>query len=134
MMPTKQYSSSAQFLFITNRPEESTNQLIARILADMGQVSTLAEEASLLPGHPQVSLDVVVVDAAINEPADVVMHFRKLYPQSKIVVVTGLPHWAVARAVLKAGATDYWRKSLDKNDMVRNFKSLLLTPSDEVGL
>ena len=59
----------------------------------------------------------VVIDAGATEDAAALTSWlRALQPDLPIVVATASPTWQRARQVLKAGATDYIRKTLDAEE------------------
>ena len=59
----------------------------------------------------------VVIDAGTTEDAAALTSWlRALQPELPIVVATASPTWQRARQALKAGATDYIRKTLDEEE------------------
>jgi len=79
------------------------------------------------PKHPlSVSeYDMIIVDAgSITDMSERADTLRKRYGDTHLVVLTDSPTWEEARAALLAGATDYFRKSLDEikiRDQVQAF-------------
>ena len=74
----------------------------------------------------QQPYDVVLVDAgAVTNAPEVVSQIHIQSPDTRVVVVTVSPHWKIARAVLLAGATDYLYKSLNEEEILTTFRSLL---------
>ncbi len=60
--------------------------------------------------------DVVIIDAgAVRNAARLVSDMLRQQPGARIIVATASPTWMEAREVLRSGAYDYIRKSLDEN-------------------
>jgi DNA-binding NarL/FixJ family response regulator len=100
-------------------------QALRRALVDLGSLQVVSENemAALLQ---EQTYDVVIVDAgAVTNAPEVVSQIHVLRPDTRVVVVTVSPHWKIARAVLLAGATDYLYKSLNEEEILITFRSLL---------
>jgi DNA-binding NtrC family response regulator len=68
----------------------------------------------------------VVIDAgAVEEAAKLTAWLLATTPDLPIVVATASPTWQRARQVLKAGASDYIRKTLDEEKTRRELGAVL---------
>jgi DNA-binding NarL/FixJ family response regulator len=66
------------------------------------------------------------VDAgAVTSAPRVISQIRALDPDTRVVVVSASLHWKIARAVFRAGATDYLYKSLNKEEILTGFRAIL---------
>ena len=113
------------FLLISDPQGDRGHQVFREALVALGslQVASEGEMASLLR---EPIYDAVIVDAgAVTSAPDVVSQIRRMDPAAKIVVVTASPHWKVAKAVLRAGATDYLHKSLSKDEIMAGLRAIL---------
>jgi len=117
--------SRYRFLLVSNSPGDYGHRVLEEALSALGPLQFAGEQrlASLLSGQ---AYDVVIVDAgAVTSAPDVVSQVRALNLNAKIVVVTSSPHWKIARAVFRAGATDYLLKSLDRAEILKDFRVVL---------
>lgn len=113
------------FLLVSKSPGDYWCQALRGALVALGslQVVSEGEMAGLLE---QQTYDIVIVDAgAVTSASEVVSQIHVLRPDTRVVVVTVSPHWKIARAVLLAGATDYLYKSLNEEEILMTFRSLL---------
>jgi DNA-binding NarL/FixJ family response regulator len=95
----------------------------------LGSSSTLEvvseREAWALGG--ETHCDLILLDAAAvsGEVPALVAHLRQAWPDLPIVVVATSLTWQRARQVLLAGASDYVRKSLDKETILTTLQEFL---------
>ena len=76
--------------------------------------------------EPKASYDVIIIDAGtVSNAVTLVASLQSQQPEARIVVATASPTWQRAREVLQAGAADYIRKSLDKDQLRVKIQALL---------
>jgi len=118
-------STSYCFLLVSDSSGDYWYQALRGALVDLGSLQVVSENemAALLQ---EQTYDVVIVDAgAVANAPEVVSQIRVLAPDTRVVVVTVSPHWKIAKAVFRAGATDYVYKSLNEEEILTIFRSLL---------
>ena len=84
-------------------------------LANWGIVQ-FQPECEALANLPEKSPDLLLVDASTLETDTVqfVASLNRANPCTPIIVATTSPTWRRARDIIRAGATDYVRRSFDK--------------------
>jgi len=118
-------SISYRFLIVGDAPDDYGHQVLREALSTLGSWQVISEAEVVFVLQAQ-TYDVVVVDAgAVKSAPEVVSRIRALDCNARVVVVTLSPHWKIARAVFRAGATDYLSKSLSKTEILANFRSIL---------
>ena len=113
------------FLVVGDRSDRSDLQVLQDALHTLGHLA-VSSECDLEGELENRSYDTAVVDAgAVAKPEDVIRRILSVQPHVKIVVITASPHWKIARAVFRAGATDYLRKSQNIQEVRATFAQML---------
>lgn len=116
------------FLLINNKTETQWPQFLQETIGDLGELSVL-QEAETKRVISQSNFDLIIIDAgAIQDVASLILYLRAQRPESRILVVTSAPTWQAAREVLKAGASDYINRSLDKKELHSKVVAVLEFP------
>jgi len=120
----------ANILLINGTREGYWRQVLEDTVAPLGTLQ-VGEEEEAVELVLQQSYDIVIVDAtAVKDVPLLVSRIRAQRPDARIVVATASPTWTRARAAFRAGATDYIRKSLNKDELSSAFRvALAKTPS-----
>jgi DNA-binding NtrC family response regulator len=80
--------------------------------ASLGKLDVMERKA--LDSHA-LNYKLYVIDATyVQDASNTVRLIRSKDPKARVLVVTSSPTWKIARDVLKAGAVDYVKKSLNK--------------------
>jgi DNA-binding NarL/FixJ family response regulator len=115
----------AAFLLINVKQEYFWRQVLEDALTLLGTLQTGGEEEAVTL-ILQRSYDVIIVDtAAVKDVPLLISRIRDQQPEARIVVVTASPTWRRARAAFLAGAADYIHKSLNKEELLSMFSSIL---------
>jgi DNA-binding response OmpR family regulator len=78
----------------------------------------IIDPALLETGQPVEPPGLYIVDATyVDDTPALVRRIRRQECKARILVVTLLPSWECARALLKAGAVDYVKKSMDRRSV-----------------
>lgn len=107
-----------RFLLIGGSCDDPWRKVIEGAVASLGTLQ-IAREVDALNLTRQQDYDVIVIDAA--KVADVfllVSCIRTQKPDARIVVATASPTWRRAREAFRAGASDYIRKSMNKEEVL----------------
>jgi DNA-binding NarL/FixJ family response regulator len=103
-----------RFLLIADSPDDPWRQVIEEASASLGTLH-IASELDALSLTWQEDYDVMIIDAAkVADLFLLVSCIRTQKPDARIVVATASPTWRRAREAFRAGATDYIRKSMNK--------------------
>ncbi len=117
--------STITFLYIGDQADNYGTQVLREALSEYGTLQE-SREAEIASSVQKQFYSVAIVDAgAVSAAPEVVSQIRALSPNSKIVVITASYHWKIAKAVIQAGAADYLLKSLDRREILENFKAIL---------
>lgn len=113
------------FLLISEKMETRWPLVLEQALSSLGKLVVVSEEdASQLVAKN--IYDMIIVDAgAVRDALRLVSYLRMAQPQTRIIVATASPTWQRAREVLKAGATDYIRKSQDEKKLLSDIQTVL---------
>ncbi len=116
------------FLLIGNREESPWAQTLAEALAPLGELHIISEQEAFQESERE-RYDVIIVDSTVvKEVAPLVARLRVRQPAARLVVATLSPTWQRARDAMQAGAFDYIRKSLDKQETLAAMKKILSRP------
>ena len=112
-------------LLIGEKTDSMWPLVVEQAVSTMG-VLQFASEQDVVSGAIGNSYAVIMIDSgAVRDPVRLTAWLRTQHPQAKIIVATASPTWQRARDVLKAGAVDYIRKSLDEAQLQSTIKTLL---------
>lgn len=110
-------SEQARFLLINGSHEDHWHRVLEEALAGLGALQIETEENAFkidqFGSYALLIIDATVVE---NVPA-LVANIRDKRSNARIVVATASPTWMRAREVFQAGAIDYIRKSIDREEM-----------------
>jgi DNA-binding NtrC family response regulator len=117
-----------RFLIVGDLSDDYSMQVLQKALDALGPVE-VASKNDALRQLQETQYAAVIVDAgAVSDAAALVFKIRESNPNIKVAVITATPHWRVARAVFRAGAADYLRKSQDIQEIRTTFRKLLEEP------
>jgi DNA-binding NtrC family response regulator len=108
-----------QMIVITNYPDSSWLKTVVEALAFVAQVEAVAEQ-EVWTAVQKTPYDLILIDTS-NINGDVVTLVKEVHqflPTLPIVVFTTSPTWRRARELFLAGATDYVRRSLEKETIL----------------
>lgn len=116
------------FLLVGKQTDTLWPLVLQWALSSLGKLRTVLEEEALRVAS-EGSYDVIVVDSlAVRNVVLLVSRLHAQCPRSRIIVATASPTWQRAREALKAGAADYIRKSLDKEELRSKIEAVLELP------
>jgi DNA-binding NarL/FixJ family response regulator len=114
-----------RFLLINGRRDHCWRQVLEEALAPLGALQTGDEEEAVKLVLQQ-SYDLVIIDAtAVKNVPLLVSRIRAQRPDGRLVVATASPTWRRAREAFQAGAADYIRKSLDREEILLTVQATL---------
>ena len=115
----------ATFLIITDQVKSLWFQKLVKVLATLGEAEARSEQ-EVMQFTIRHMYDVIIVDAAtVDNVQLVIARLLAQQPESRVVVVTGLPTWRRTKEALQAGAMDYINKSLSDRELLSVFKEVL---------
>ncbi len=112
-------------LLICEQKASSWSGVVVAALAPFGhlQIAPVNEALDLVQQQPQ---RLIIVDAAcVQDAPALVARIRALRPGARVVIATASPTWRRAREAFQAGATDYIRRSLSKQELQETFANAL---------
>jgi DNA-binding NarL/FixJ family response regulator len=119
---------TAKFLLISHEKETTWPLVLRQTLASLGELELVTEEQAF-ERVSQSQCDLIIVDAsAIADTLLLISRLRHQCPQSRIVVATASPTWQQARDAFHSGATDYIRKTLNKEEILATVKDIMSKP------
>jgi DNA-binding response OmpR family regulator len=106
-----------RFLLINGTGDCAWHQALSDAVAPLGELcTTVYKEAmqTMMNSH----YDLIIVDSlAVENVSQFVSTIRARWPETRVVVVTASPTWRRARAAFDAGASDYIRKTHDRQEL-----------------
>jgi len=114
-----------RFLLINGTRDHRWRQVLEEALTPLGSLQT-GDEREAIKLVLQQSYDFVIVDAtAVKNVPLLVSRIRVQRPNARVIVATASPTWRRARQAFQAGATDYVRKSLDREEILFTLQATL---------
>ena len=111
-------TGKARFLLITGSPNSYWQSILSDALIPLGTLEATSEKDAV-ELVLRNTYDLIIVDATtVSGTPTLVTQMRSRRWDSRIVVATDLPTWTRAREAFQAGATDYIRKFLDKEELL----------------
>lgn len=114
-----------EFLLIEDSENQYWTEVLREALAQLGSLDATTESKSIesiIGGNYQV----VIVDEAASENLSLlVARIHAQRPEIAVVVATASPSWTGAREVFRSGATDYIRKTFDRNETAAAIKATI---------
>jgi DNA-binding response OmpR family regulator len=111
-------SEQTHFLLINGSSDHYWHEVLERTLTTLGTLQISSGEDTLRLeqlGH----YDLIIVDATAVENAPLlVARIRSQWSRARIIVATASPTWTRAREAFQSGATDYIRKSIDREELL----------------
>jgi CheY-like chemotaxis protein len=107
-----------RLLLISDSQSDPWYQIFQEAVTALGTLKMARGEEALRLIRQQY-YDLVVIDAArVADAFQLTSSIRKEEPDAKIIIFTASPTWRRAREAFRAGATDYIRKSMNKEDLL----------------
>jgi predicted nucleotide-binding protein/DNA-binding NarL/FixJ family response regulator len=123
-------------LFVTGQPGSSWLPTVKEAVAPLGRLQSISEEDAETE-IARIPYDLAIIDAAtVKNAVALVSQLHSQRPEMPIVVATLSRGWRRAREALRAGATDYIPKSLNKEELSSIIANLLghTTPTSSNSL
>jgi len=118
---------SNDFLLVGSFLDSTWTEVLISALSPIGQLDTVLESNFSEQIHRK-RYSLIIVDASgSRDIIGLVAALRQELPHIPIVIVTASPTWQRARQVFLAGATDYVRKSLNTEKILKTFQTILAT-------
>ena len=118
------------FLVVSNKPDTPWAYTLKEALTPLGQLHFVREEEALAQiGQRAYDLIIIASGDIEGEIGDCVKSLRQTRLDIPLVVTTNSPTWRRAREVFRAGATDYVRRTLDKEKILSFYQGILQEPS-----
>jgi DNA-binding NtrC family response regulator len=119
-------TTDKNFWVVSNKPESPWAKTVQDALAPLGQVHfTTEEEAITQIGQYSCDLIIIASGDIEGEIGSLVQKIHEVKPDVPLVVTTNSPTWRRAREVFLAGATDYIRRTLDKEKILSFYQNVL---------
>jgi len=108
-----------QVMVVTNYPDSSWLTMVVEALTMVAQVTAVPEEG-VATAVQKTRYDLFLIDTSnINgDVVTLVKEIHQLFTTLPVVVFTTSPTWRRARELFLAGATDYVRRSLEKETIL----------------
>lgn len=114
-----------RFLLIGDSRDDPWRQVLEEASAPLG-VLQIAREVDAFRLIRQQDFDVIVIDAAkVEDVFLLVSLIRAQRPNARIMVATASPTWKRARGAFRAGAIDYIRKSMNKEEVLSALRATM---------
>ncbi len=116
------------FLLVGQETETGWPLALQQALSPLGTLHIVPEEEAI-QAVTRNHYDLVILDAGhVRNAPRLTSHLRTGQPGLRVVAATASPTWQRAREALKAGAADYIRKSLDREELRAKIEAVLALP------
>jgi DNA-binding NarL/FixJ family response regulator len=116
------------FLLVGRTMGTQWSQVLQQALLPLGKLHIVPQDEAV-PAVIQSDYDVIIIDAGeVRDAALLASRLRARWPEARVVIATASPTWRRAREALRAGATDYIRKSLDEEELRSKIQAVLDAP------
>lgn len=110
-------ASQTRFLLINGGYDRYWQEVLGQALAPLGSLQ-VSRENDALALVQLGSYDLLIIDATAVESVPLLLErIRCQWPEARIIIATASPTWVQAREAFQAGAIDYIRKSLDREEL-----------------
>ncbi|MCP4421573.1 MAG: hypothetical protein GY805_33595 [Chloroflexi bacterium] len=123
---TENITADYNLMVISDKPDSPWSTTVNEALMSLGKLYFFAERDALTQIGKQ-SYDLIII-ASGDIDSDMGVLVKQLHasrPETPIVVTTNSPTWRRAREAFLAGATDYVRRTLDKEKILLFYKKIL---------
>ena len=120
--------TSDDFLLISDSIDYHWRDILEEILTPLGRLEVVSEQM-VVECLSERGCRAVIIDAgAVDNFALLTSRLRAHYPDTRIIIVTASPSWKFAREAFRAGATDYLRKSVNRQELSLALEQALAKP------
>jgi DNA-binding NtrC family response regulator len=120
MMPKER-----RLLLIGGSRDDPWRWVLEEASASLG-VLQIAREMDAFRLIRQQDFDVIIIDAAkVEDIFPLVSCIRAQRPDTRVMVATASPTWRRARGAFRAGAIDYIRKSMNKEEVLSALRATM---------
>lgn len=114
-----------RFLLIGKLDNDPWQQIIRDASNSLG-VLHIEREVDAFRRIQQHDYDVILIDAPkVEDTSLLTSSIRMQKPDARIVVATTSPTWEQAREAFRAGATNYIRRSMNKEEMLCELRTTM---------
>ncbi|MGB9178014.1 MAG: hypothetical protein WCB68_02110, partial [Pyrinomonadaceae bacterium] len=117
--------ATGDFLLISDSIDHRWRDILEEILIPLGHLEVTDEQMAVERLSEQSRRAVIIDAGAVDNFALLTSRLRTLYPDAKIIVVTASPAWKFAREAFRSGATDYLRKSVNRQELSLSLEQAL---------
>jgi DNA-binding NtrC family response regulator len=123
---TDNIAAGKNMMVVSNKPDSPWSDTIRLALSPLGKPHFITETEIMAQIDTQ-SYDLIIIASGDidGEIGDLVKKLRFSCPETPIIVTTNSPTWRRAKEVFLAGATDYIRRTLDKNKILSFYQEVL---------
>ncbi len=108
----------ASILLINDGNESTWSATLRESLVAFGRLKIIKDEEAATEIQ-RAHYDLIIVDATtVQEPVKLVSRLHAYSTSIRFVVTSVTPTWQEAREVFRAGAVDYVRRSIDKEELL----------------
>ncbi len=123
---TKNISANHYLMVISDKPDSFWSTIVNEALVPLGKLRFFSEKKALAQVRKHTYDLIIIASGDIEgDVVALVQRLKILCPKTPVVVTTNSPTWHRAREVFLAGATDYTRRTLNKDQNLSFFKKIL---------
>lgn len=116
------------FLLVSEGRDANWQDVLERAVHPLGHLEIVSADLAV-NRVMQHTYKAIFVDASATDDFSLLTsRIRGQQPDARILVITAAPTWKRARDAFQAGATDYMRKTLSKDDLFEALQAALAKP------
>lgn len=116
------------FLLVSDSSEQYWSGILKETLTPLGGLEVVGDRAALKRMSEQDYRAVIIDAGVLDDFMPLTSRLRAQHHDARIIVVTPSTEWEAAREAFRAGATDYLRRSVDKQELLLMLKQALTKP------
>ncbi len=119
-------------LLITSHEEDHWANHLRSVLTSIAEVTTGFQD-NYIGQITTRTFDLIIIDSGtIDDVIGITLTIHMQKPGTRVAIATISPTWQRAREALRAGATGYFLKSLNSEDLLNTIKEILRQQPKEV--
>jgi DNA-binding NarL/FixJ family response regulator len=117
-----------KFLLVAGKKPDPWAKVLAQALAPLGSLEITTQEESLSKSKLSKYAVTIIDSTAVAEPARLITDMLTCHLGTRVVVATFSPTWKRAREVIRAGAMDYFPKTMVKEELRQKIEVVMQIP------
>ena len=116
------------FLLVSGGHDTIWQGILEQVVRPLGHLEIVSADCAVNRVMARAYKAILVDASATDDFSLLTSRIRGQQPDARVLVITASPTWKRARDAFQAGATDYIRKTLSKDDLFAALQAALAKP------